>query len=59
MFDWTAETPIEQLIGEAVGAASMCWEYPELAGVFQSDRASAIVSEVMAILYLKQFGVRE
>lgn len=40
----------EQL-GIAVGEASMCWESPELAGVFRSDRASDIVER----LYAQQF----
>lgn len=34
-------------VGEAIGAASMCWETPEGAGVFQSDRASEIVDDLM------------
>ena len=56
MFDWTFETPVNQLIGEAVGAASMCWEHPERAGVFNTTKATAIVEEVINILYLKSFG---
>lgn len=38
---------IERFIGEAVGAASMCWEKPEGAGVFDSVRAARIVDEIM------------
>ena len=57
MFDWTFETPTEQLIAEAVGAASMCWEHPDKAGIFQEQKAKEIVKEVMAILYQKQFGL--
>jgi hypothetical protein len=56
MFDWTFETPVRQVIGEAVGAASICWEHPEKAGVFNNQQATAIVDEVMTILYLKSFG---
>lgn len=37
---------LETFIGEAVGAASMCWETPEDAGVFDSTRASAIVDAI-------------
>jgi hypothetical protein len=38
---------IEEFIGQAVGAASMCWENPEGAGVFDADRAKQIVEEIM------------
>jgi hypothetical protein len=37
---------IEQFIGEAVGAASMCWSNPEGAGVFDSERAARIAEEI-------------
>lgn len=41
--------PLAQLLGEAVGAASMCWD-PEPAGVFASERAAAIVDDLVAAL---------
>jgi hypothetical protein len=41
------DLPIEDFIGQAVGAASMCWENPAGAGVFHSERASQIVDEIM------------
>lgn len=31
-----------EAIGQALGAASMCWEHPERAGIFQSERAEQI-----------------
>lgn len=37
---------LKTFIGEAIGAASMCWETPEGAGVFDSTRASAIVDAI-------------
>ena len=40
----------------AVGAASMCWEHPERAGVFDSDRASQIVTELCVALGVEQQG---
>ena len=40
----------------AVGAASMCWERPERAGVFDSDRASQIVTELCVALGVEQQG---
>ncbi|OZE88049.1 hypothetical protein CH304_00320 [Rhodococcus sp. 15-649-1-2] len=36
---------IEQLIGQAIGAASMCWENVEEAGAFESSRAADIARE--------------
>lgn len=33
---------LRTLIFEALGEASMCWEFPEKAGVFQSERAEEI-----------------
>jgi hypothetical protein len=38
---------IEEFIGEAIGAASTCWEKPEGAGVFNNQRASQIVEEIL------------
>jgi len=38
---------LEEFIGQAVGAASMCWENPEGAGAFDSTRAQQIVEEIM------------
>lgn len=35
-----------RLIHEQVGAASMCWELPEKAGVFQSERASEVAKTI-------------
>lgn len=37
---------LKTFIGEAVGAASMCWETPYGAGEFDSTRASAIVDAI-------------
>jgi hypothetical protein len=36
----------ETSIGLALGAASMCWEHPERAGEFDSDRALVILTEL-------------
>ena len=38
-----SDKPLDAGIGVAVGFASMCWEYPERAGVFDSTRASALI----------------
>lgn len=50
---WPVDTPVDQIVGEAIGAASMCWEHVERAGVFDSERASAIVDSLMAALRQK------
>lgn len=52
-FDWQLDTPVDQIIGEAIGAASMCWEHPEAAGVFESELAGALVEAVMTALRRK------
>lgn len=49
-----AETP-EAAIYQALGAASMCWEHVEKAGVFQSDRASKIGEALLT--RLEEFGL--
>jgi len=41
--------PLTQVLGEAVGAASMCWD-PKPEGVFDSEAASAIVDGLVADL---------
>lgn len=38
---------LRTLIFEALGEASMCWEYPEKAGVFQSERAQQIGNKLL------------
>lgn len=52
IFGWQIDTPVDQMIGEAVGAASMCWN-PKPEGVFDPERASAIVDELIAALRAK------
>lgn len=47
LFDWTTATPIEQAVFEAIGAASVCWETLEGAGVFDSTRAKQIGDELV------------
>jgi hypothetical protein len=37
---------LSRLIYEAVGAASMCWDSPQSAGVFDSKRASDIADKL-------------
>ena len=53
--EWKIDTPLEEVIGNAVGAASTCWEFLENTGVFNSERASQIVDETVAIIRKKLF----
>lgn len=46
----TTEGKIRAAVGMAVGAGSVCWERVEDAGVFQSERASAITDEATAAI---------
>lgn len=47
IFNWDSNTSVETAVGEALGAASVCWEKPEGAGVFNSIRASQITDELV------------
>lgn len=41
---------IEEFIGNAIGAASMCWADVEKAGIFDSERAVQLIEEVLDYL---------
>jgi len=45
----TGKSALTSLLGQLAGAASMCWEYPPT-GVFQSERASAMVDEAVSFI---------
>ena len=53
--NWKIDTPLEEIIGEAVGAGSTCWEKLEDTGTFNSEMASQIVDETVAIIRKKLF----
>jgi hypothetical protein len=53
--EWKIDTPLEEVIGNAIGAGSMCWQYPEKAGVFNDERASQIIDEVVENIRKKLF----
>lgn len=53
--EWKIDTPLEEVIAQAIGAGSMCWENVKKAGVFDSERASQIVNETVAIIRKKLF----
>lgn len=41
---------LEEAVGQAIGAGSMCWEHVDRAGVFQSDQAKIIVDELVRFI---------
>lgn len=45
----------EEAVFQALGAASMCWELIEWAGIFQSERAKEIGDNLME--RLMEFGL--
>lgn len=53
IFAWEVDHPVEEALFEALGAVSVCWEHPELAGVFDSTRARQIGDELMDLLKRK------
>lgn len=49
---------LNEWVFQALGSASMCWEHPERAGVFDSTRAAVIGDVLMAHLYGVIAGTR-
>lgn len=45
-----APLPLEEAVGQALGAASGCWENLEGAGVFDSTRCKAVLDWLLAYL---------
>jgi hypothetical protein len=43
------EITLDEAIGQAIGAASMCWSVVPF-GVFESDRASEILDALKAVI---------
>ncbi len=41
------ERVLQKLVMEAVGAASMCWEHIDRAGVFDADKASRVGNQLI------------
>ena len=50
-FQWDKDTSIKSAVFQALGAASMCWEMPEGAGVFDEKLACEIGDELMEFLH--------
>lgn len=55
LFDGGPNEPktLDEVLGQAIGAASMCWEDINAAGVFDSTRAKVILDEVTDFLGLE------
>lgn len=49
--------PMREVIAEAVGAASMCWENPEGAGLFDEKRATEVIDGVMYQLLMRDADI--
>lgn len=43
------DTPrtLRQIVGEAIGQATMCWEHIDQAGIFDSERATQIIDDLL------------
>ena len=54
--EWEVDTPVPQVLSEAIGMASMCWD-PRPEGVFQSEAALQIADDVLSILQKKKWDV--
>lgn len=50
------DTDLEEAVYLALGAASVCWETPEGAGVFDSTRAKQIGAELIQWLRIKTWN---
>ena len=37
---------LKSIVMQAIGQASMCWEFPERAGVFQSEQAIKVANKL-------------
>jgi hypothetical protein len=48
-----ADVTLDEALGQALGAASMCWEHPEKAGTFNDQRAKRIFEQLKALLQEK------
>lgn len=46
---------IEQVVNQAVGAGSMCWQHVDRAGVFESEQAAAIAQDALAEVRRRAF----
>lgn len=46
----TKRDKLESIVYQAVGAASMCWEHVENAGIFQDDKAKEVSEALLKAL---------
>jgi hypothetical protein len=47
-YDFEDAEDLASAVFQALGAASVCWEFPEKAGIFDSTRAKAIGDGLLA-----------
>lgn len=50
---------LAQAVQQAVGAASVCWENPGGAGIFDSDRALHVASALISWIYARYVPVKD
>lgn len=57
LFDGGPSEPrtLEEVVGQAVGAGSVCWEHMDGTGVFQARRAKQIVEEAVGWIRTNAF----
>lgn len=44
------EATLEESVFKSLGMASMCWEFPERAGAFDSERAKQVGDRLLIII---------
>lgn len=49
-FDWDDDTTLREAVLETIGAASMCWENIEEAGVFKEQRAIELADQLIEFI---------
>ena len=52
-----ASDRLASAVGQAVGSASMCWENPAGAGIFDSDAASRVVTGLVQWIRTELFDL--
>jgi hypothetical protein len=46
----TEQLTIKDVVAQALGEASVCWEHPERAGVFNEQRCVQVLDELLGLL---------
>lgn len=54
---WPSDMPLHEAVGQALGAASMCWHPRPSSQVFDSVIAEQILDALMGFIHNKQIGL--